>query len=129
MVDLIVLGGAAGIEQAAKAAGAVVSVPFTPGRADAAQAQTDIASFALLEPSADAFRNYFNAQTAYRSPTALLVDKADQLNLTVPEMTVLLGGLRVLDANSGGSRHGVLTDQPKILSNDFFINLLNISIH
>ena len=128
MADLIVLGGAAGIEQAAKAAGAVVSVPFTPGRADAAQAQTDIASFALLEPSADAFRNYFNAQTAYRSPTALLVDKADQLNLTVPEMTVLLGGLRVLDANSGGSRHGVLTDRPGILSNDFFVNLLDMSI-
>lgn len=127
LADLIVLGGAAGIEQAAKAAGVSVSVPFTPGRADATQAQTDIPSFALLEPKADAFRNYFNAQTAYRSPTALLVDKADQLGLTVPEMTVLLGGLRVLDANSGGSRHGVLTDRPGVLSNDFFVNLLDMA--
>ena len=104
-----------------------VDVPFSPGRGDASQAQTDVASFALLEPKADAFRNYFDADSAYRSPTEMLVDKADQLSLTVPEMTVLLGGMRVLDANAGGMPHGVFTDQPGVLSNDFFVNLLDMS--
>ena len=128
LADLIVLGGAAAIEKAAKSAGVDVEVPFAPGRGDATQAQTDVASFALLEPSADAFRNYFDASKAYRSPAEMLVDRSDQLNLTVPEMTVLIGGLRVLGANSGDSTHGVLTDKPGTLSNDFFVNLLDMSI-
>ncbi len=128
LADLIVLGGAAGIEGAAQAAGLEVEVPFEPGRTDATQAQTDVASFALLEPKADAFRNYFNAEASYRSPTEMLVDKADQLNLTVPEMTVLLGGMRALDANWDGGKDGVLTDRPGSLSNDFFVNLMDMSI-
>jgi len=127
MADLIVLAGAAGIEKAAKDAGVKVEVPFTPGRADATQAQTDIESFALLEPKADAFRNYFNKEESYRTPTEMLVDKADQLNLTVPEMTVLVGGMRALDANTGGKKHGVFTNKPGTLSNDFFVNLLDMS--
>lgn len=125
LADLIVLGGAAAIEQAAEAAGVAVDVPFTPGRADATQEQTDVASFALLEPAADGFRNYFNAETSYRSPVEMLVDKADQLTLTVPEMTALLGGMRALGANADGSAHGILTDRPGTLSNDFFVTLLD----
>ncbi|QOL26704.1 catalase/peroxidase HPI [Thalassotalea sp. LPB0316] len=127
MADVIVLAGAAGIEKAAKDAGVKVSVPFTPGRTDATQAQTDIKSFDLLEPKADAFRNYFNRDESYRSPAEMLVDKADQLNLTVPEMTVLVGGLRNLGANAQGSTHGQLTDKVGTLSNDFFVNLLDMS--
>jgi catalase-peroxidase len=127
LADLIVLAGAAGIEQAAKDAGVDVSVPFVPGRGDATQAQTDVGSFALLEPSADAFRNYFNAEVSYRSPTEMLVDRSDLLNLTVPEMTALLGGMRALNTNSDGSQHGVLTDRPGVLSNDFFVNLLDMA--
>ncbi|MBB6521505.1 catalase/peroxidase HPI [Pseudoteredinibacter isoporae] len=127
LADVIVLGGAAAIEKAAKDAGVTVTVPFSPGRGDATQAQTDVKSFALLEPKADAFRNYFNAKSAYRSPAEMLVDRAEQLNLSVPEMTALIGGLRVLGANSNGSKHGVFTDKPGVLSNDFFVNLLDMS--
>ncbi|GGO65139.1 catalase/peroxidase HPI [Bowmanella pacifica] len=126
MADLIVLGGAAAIEQAAKQGGMQVSVPFKPGRVDASQAQTDTASFAVLEPKADAFRNYYSDGSRL-PPTESLVDRASSLNLSVPEMTVLLGGMRVLGANSGNSKHGVLTDNPGVLSNDFFINLLDMS--
>ena len=124
MADLIVLGGAAAIEQAAKKAGFDAKVPFSPGRADATQAQTDVASFTVLEPTADAFRNYFSDR-AYRSPTDMMVDRANLLNLTVPEMTVLVGGMRAMDANSGGADHGVFTDRPGTLSNDYFVNLLD----
>ncbi|MGB1008503.1 MAG: catalase/peroxidase HPI [Thiolinea sp.] len=127
LADMIVLGGAAAIEQAATAAGLTLEVPFTAGRGDATQKDTDVDSFALLEPKADAFRNYFNAEEAYRSPTEMLVDKADQLNLTVPEMTALLGGMRVLGTNADGSGHGVFTDKPGTLSNDYFVNLLDMS--
>lgn len=127
LADLIVLGGSAAIEKAAKDAGFEASVPFTPGRGDATQAQTDVNSFSLLELSADGFRNYFNVETSYKSPTEMLIDKADQLDLSVPEMTVLVGGLRVLDANHGGAKHGVLTKRPGQLSNDFFVNLLDMS--
>ena len=127
LADLIVLGGAAAIEEAAEKAGETVEVPFTPGRTDATQQHTDVESFALLEPSADAFRNYFNAGKSYRTPTEMLVDKADQLTLTVPEMTVLLGGMRVLDANTDGSQHGVFTDKPGVLNNHFFVNLMDMS--
>jgi catalase-peroxidase len=126
LADLIVLGGAAAIEQAAEKAGHRVQVPFTPGRADATQEQTDVESFAVLEPSADGFRNYFGAGN-YRSPAEMLVDKADMLTLTVPEMTALVGGLRALNANSGSAAHGVFTDRPGALSNDFFVNLLDMS--
>ena len=128
LADLIVLGGAAAIEKAAADAGFDVEVPFVPGRGDATQAQTDVNSFALLEPTADAFRNYFDNQRGYRSPTEMLVDKADQLSLTVPEMTALIGGLRVLDANTGATKHGVFTDKPGSLTNDFFVNLMDMSI-
>ncbi|MFT4995304.1 MAG: catalase-peroxidase, partial [Paraglaciecola sp.] len=124
LADMIVLGGAAAIEKAAKDAGFDVSVPFTPGRGDASQQQTDTHSFALLELNADGFRNYFNGEYSYKSPSEMLVDKADQLNLSVPEMTVLLGGLRAMNANHGESPHGVLTERPGTLSNDFFVNLL-----
>jgi catalase-peroxidase len=127
LADLIVLAGNTAVEKAAADAGVDVDVPFRPGRGDATQAQTDVDSFALLEPKADAFRNYFDAESAYRSPTEMLIDKADQLSLTVPEMTALLGGMRVLDANTGGTPHGVFTDQPGVLSNDFFVNLLDMS--
>ena len=127
MADLIVLGGAVGIEMAAKQGGIKLEVPFVPGRGDATQEQTDVNSFALLEPRADAFRNFYDAERSYRSPAEMLVDRADQLNLTVPEMTALVGGLRVLGVNSGGSSHGVFTDKPGQLSNDFFVNLLDMS--
>jgi catalase-peroxidase len=126
MADLIVLGGAAAIEKAAKDAGYSVSVPFTPGRADATQEQTDVASFAVLEPKADAFRNYYGAGS-YLSPAEAMVDRANLLTLTVPEMTALVGGMRALGANSGESKHGVFTDRPGMLSNDFFVNLLDMS--
>ncbi|MGK0358941.1 MAG: catalase-peroxidase [Bradymonadia bacterium] len=126
LADLIVLAGGAAIEKAAQDAGVKIEVAFTPGRGDATQAQTDVTAFSLLEQPADAFRNYFDAKTAYRSPTEMLVDRADQLNLTVPEMTVLLGGMRVLGANAGGVTHGVFTDKPGTLSNDFFVNLLDM---
>ena len=126
LADLIVLGGNAAIEQAAKAGGYNLSVPFTPGRMDASQAQTDAKSFAVLEPKADAFRNYFSADSMV-SPTEAMVEKAYTLNLTVPEMTVLLGGLRALDANTGGVKHGVFTAKPGALTNDFFVNLLDMA--
>ena len=126
LADVIVLAGAAAIEQAAQNAGYAVKVPFEPGRTDATQAQTDVNSFAVLEPRADAFRNYYSA-SALRSPANALVDKADQLKLTVPEMAVLLAGLRTLDANAGGVDHGVFTDQIDALDNDFFVNLLDMS--
>ncbi len=126
MADVIVLAGAAAIEKAAKDAGYEVAVPFKPGRADATQEQTDTDSFAVLEPKADAFRNYYG-EGNYRSPAEMLVDKADTLDLTVPEMTVLVGGMRALDANAGGSKNGVFTDKPGTLSNDFFVNLLDMS--
>jgi len=125
LADLIVLGGCAAVEKAAKDAGVAVTVPFSPGRTDASQAQTDVESFAVLEPIADGFRNYLKG--AYTLPAeALLVDKAQLLTLTAPEMTVLVGGMRVLGANVGGTRHGVLTDRPGVLSNDFFVNLLDM---
>jgi catalase-peroxidase len=127
LADVIVLGGDAAIEQAARNAGVEIEVPFVPGRGDATQAQTDVASFSLLEPKADAFRNYYDATASYRSPTEMLIDRADQLDLTVPEMTVLIGGMRALDANTNGAGLGVLTDQPGTLSNDFFVNLLDMS--
>ncbi len=126
MADLIVLGGAAAIEKASKDAGHDLTVPFTPGRSDATQEQTDQRSFAYLEPTADAFRNYY--RTSYGTPTEMLVDKADLLTLTAPEMAALLGGMRALNANSGGSTHGVLTSNPGTLSNDFFVNLLDMKI-
>jgi catalase-peroxidase len=128
LADLIVLGGAAAIEKAAADAGVEVTVPFVPGRGDATQAQTDVNSFSLLEPSADAFRNYYNAEKSYRTPTEMLIDKADQLYLTVPEMTVLLGGLRVLDVNADGASHGGFTENPGTLSNDFFVTLLDMGV-
>ncbi|QYJ91896.1 catalase/peroxidase HPI [Shewanella halotolerans] len=127
LADLIVLAGASALEQAAKQAGFEVAVPFTPGRGDATQAQTDENSFSLLELHADGFRNYFDVNHSYKSPTEMLVDKADQLDLTVPEMTVLVGGLRALDANYQGVKHGVLTQRPGTLNNDFFVNLLDMS--
>ncbi len=127
LADLIVLGGNAAIEQAAERAGYDVEVPFAPGRADATQEQTDVASFAVLEPKSDGFRNY-HMDVNGRSPAVELVKRADFLTLTVPEMTVLVGGLRTLNANAGGIQHGVFTDQPGTLSNDFFVNLLDMSI-
>ncbi len=125
LADLIVLGGCAGVELAAKNAGHELAVPFTPGRTDAEQAQTDAASFAVLEPAADGFRNYLKAKYAVAAEE-LLVDKAQLLTLTAPEVTVLLGGLRVLDVNFGQSRHGVFTKRPGTLTNDFFVNLLDM---
>ncbi|MFJ3470630.1 catalase/peroxidase HPI [Pseudomonas sp. NPDC090201] len=127
LADLIVLAGAAGVEQAAKNAGHSVSVPFTPGRADASQEQTDVESFGFLEPIADGFRNYLKGQYKV-SAEKLLVDKAQLLTLSAPEMTVLLGGLRVLDINVGQSKHGVFTQQPGALTNDFFKNLLDMNV-
>lgn len=126
MADLIVLGGAAAIEKAAQQAGHTVKVPFTAGRTDATQEMTDVYTFNFLEPKADAFRNYFSAASEL-SPTEAMVDRANLLTLTVPEMTVLVGGMRVLNANSGQAKHGVLTDKPGTLSNDFFVNLLDMS--
>jgi catalase-peroxidase len=126
LADLIVLGGCAGIEQAAKNADQDVTVPFTPGRTDASQEQTDVEAFAVLEPVADGFRNYQKIKYAV-STEELLVDKAQLLTLTAPEMTVLVGGLRVLGANVGDSKHGVFTDRPETLTNDFFVNLLDMN--
>ncbi|MFZ9032335.1 MAG: catalase/peroxidase HPI [Anaerohalosphaeraceae bacterium] len=125
LADLIVLGGCAGVEQAAKMGGHDVTVPFTPGRTDASQEQTDVDSFAVLEPAADGFRNYQKTKYAV-SAEELLVDRAQLLTLTAPEMTVLIGGMRVLGANFGQSPHGVLTDRPEALTNDFFVNLLDM---
>ncbi len=126
LADLIVLGGCAGVEQAAKKAGRDVTVPFTPGRTDASQEQTDVASFAVLEPAADGFRNYQKTEYSV-SAEELLVDRAQLLTLTAPKMTVLVGGMRVLNANFGQSRHGVFTKRPETLTNDFFVNLLDMS--
>jgi catalase-peroxidase len=126
LADLIVLGGSAGIEKAAKAAGHDVTVPFTPGRTDASQDQTDVQSFAPLEPRADGFRNYISTRRQFMLPEEALVDRAALLTLTAPEMTALVGGLRVLGANVGQSTHGVFTDRPETLSNDFFVNLLDM---
>ncbi|MEI6893212.1 MAG: catalase/peroxidase HPI [Colwellia sp.] len=126
LADLIVLGGAAAIENAAKQAGNKVTVPFAPGRADASQAQTDVKSFNYLKPKADGFRNYYTDES-YMSPAEMLVDKANTLGLNVPEMTVLVGGMRSLDANYDGSSYGVLTKTPGVLTNDFFVNLLDMS--
>jgi catalase-peroxidase len=123
--DLIVLGGCAAVEQAAKKTGHDVKVPFAPGRTDASQDQTDIESFAVLEPAADGFRNYLKA--AHTSPEEMLVDRAQLLTLTAPEMTVLVGGMRALNANFGQSQHGVFTKRPETLTNDFFVNLLDMS--
>ena len=126
LADLIVLGGCAGVEQAAKNAGHDVTVPFIPGRTDASQEQTDVVSFAVLEPAADGFRNYLKTKYAV-SAEELLVDRAQLLTLTAPEMTVLVGGMRVLNANFGQSQHGVFTKRPETLTNDFFVNLLDMS--
>jgi catalase-peroxidase len=128
LADLIVLGGCAAVEKAAKDAGVDVKVPFTPGRMDASQEQTDIDSFAPLEPRQDGFRNYTNAKKPhFMQPEEALVDRAQLLRLTGPETTALLGGLRVLGANADDSKHGVLTKQPEQLTNDFFVNLLDMS--
>ena len=126
LADLIVLGGAAAIERAARKAGIDLEVPFVPGRTDALQDHTDVDSFALLEPAADGFRNYFVSGNP-RSPAEMLVEKAALLDLTVPEMTALVGGMRAMDANARGSAHGVFTDRPGTLSNDFFVNLIDMS--
>ncbi|MBA6252691.1 MULTISPECIES: catalase/peroxidase HPI [unclassified Colwellia] len=126
LADLIVLGGTAAIESAAKKAGTTVAVPFMPGRADATQAQTDVKSFNYLAPKADGFRNFYTDES-YLSPTEMLVDKANSLGLNVPEMTVLVGGMRALDANYDGSSFGVFTNTPGVLTNDFFVNLLDMS--
>ena len=126
LADLIVLAGNAGVEQAAKKAGFDVTVPFAPGRTDASQEQTDVESFAVLEPAADGFRNYLKRDIGL--PTEMmLVDKAQLLTLTAPEMTVLVGGMRALDTNADGSKHGVFTTRPGALTNDFFVNLLDMS--
>ena len=127
LADVIVLAGSVGVEQAAKAAGVSVTVPFAPGRVDATQAQTDVESFAALEPVADGFRNYRQGVIG-AATEALLLDKAQLLTLTAPELTALVGGLRVLGANADGGRHGVFTDKVGALSNDFFVNLLDMGI-
>ncbi|MFN6982917.1 MAG: peroxidase family protein, partial [Brevundimonas sp.] len=127
LADLIVLAGNAGVEQAAKAAGHDVTVPFTPGRTDATQAQTDVESFSYLEPVADGFRNYQKARYAV-SAEALLIDQAQKLTLTAPELTVLVGGLRAININVGGATHGVLTERPGALTNDVFVNLLDMGV-
>ena len=126
LADLIVLGGCAGVEKAAKSAGVDVTIPFTPGRTDASQEQTDVQSFAVLEPRTDGFRNYIRSTDGMPAEERL-VDRAQQLNLTPPEMTVLLGGMRALNANFGQSPHGVFTDRPETLTNDFFVNLLSMA--
>lgn len=126
IADLIVLGGSAGVEEAAKKAGHTLKVPFSPGRTDASAEQTDVTSFAVLEPSADGFRNYY-AKGNQKSPTEMLIERASMLKLTVPEMTVLVGGMRALDANQGHAQLGVFTERPGTLSNDFFVNLLDMS--
>jgi catalase-peroxidase len=127
LADLIVLGGSAAVEKAAKDAGLTVTVPFTPGRMDASQQQTDAASFAPLEPRADGFRNYISGKRQFMMPEEALVDRAQLMTLTAPEMTVLVGGLRVLGANAGNAKHGVFTKKPETLTNDFFVNLLDMS--
>jgi catalase-peroxidase len=127
LADLIVLGGSAAVEKAAKDAGVDVKVPFTPGRMDASQEQTDVESFAPLEPRADGFRNYISGKRQYMAPEEALVDRAQLLTLTGPEMTVLVGGLRVLGANAGQSKHGVFTKKSETLTNDFFVSLLDMS--
>ena len=126
LADLIVLGGSVGIEQAAKKAGQDITVPFTPGRADATAEQTDVESFEVLEPVADGFRNYQKTQFTV-APEEMMLDRAQLLTLTAPEMTALVGGLRVLNTNVGQTTHGVFTDKPETLSNDFFVNLLDMS--
>jgi len=127
VADLIVLAGNAGVEAAARAAGHETTVPFNPGRTDARQDQTDVESFAYLEPVADGFRNYKKAR--YSVPAeALLIDQAQRLTLTAPEMTVLIGGLRAININVRGSTHGVLTERPCVLSNDVFVNLLDMGV-
>jgi catalase-peroxidase len=125
MADLIVLAGNAAVEKAAADAGVAITLAFTPGRTDATQAQTDVASFAALEPKADGFRNYWTADSVY-NPTQGLIDRANLLGVTVPEMTVLVGGLRVLDANAGASKVGVFTAKPGVLTNDWFVGLLGM---
>jgi catalase-peroxidase len=125
LADLIVLGGCAALEKAAASAGYAVQVPFTPGRADASQAQTDVASFAALEPAADGFRNYLKPHHV-ASAEEMLIDKAQLLTLTAPELTVLVGGMRVLNTNFDGAPHGVFTNRPETLTNDFFVNLLDL---
>ncbi|MFE0017371.1 catalase/peroxidase HPI [Mesorhizobium sp. NPDC059054] len=127
LADLIVLGGSAAVEKAARDAGVDVTVPFAPGRTDASQDQTDVQSFAPLEPRADGFRNYIGKKHQFMKPEEALVDRAQLLRLTGPELTVLVGGLRVLGANAGGSKHGVFTDKPGTLTNDFFVNLLDMA--
>jgi len=124
LADLIVLGGCAAVEKAANDAGTAVTVPFRPGRTDAAQDQTDVESFQYLQPRADGFRNYVRPGVKLQ-PETLLLDKAYLLDLSAPEMTVLVGGMRALGTNLGGSTHGVLTDRPQVLTNDFFVNLLS----
>jgi catalase-peroxidase len=126
LADVIVLGGSAAVEEAARQAGHTVQVPFRPGRMDATQEQTDVRSFAVLEPRADGFRNYYGKANAH-SPAEMLIERANYLSLSVPEMTVLVGGMRAMDANTGHARQGVLTDRPGTLSNDFFVNLLDMS--
>jgi catalase-peroxidase len=126
LADLIVLAGCAGVEQAAKNGGYDVNVPFSPGRTDASPEQTDVMAFSVLEPAADGFRNYLKARYSV-SAEELLVDRAQLLTLTAPEMTVLVGGMRVLNANFGQSRHGVFTKRPETLTNDFFVNLLDMN--
>ena len=127
IADLIVLGGCAAVEKAAKAAGVDVKVPFTPGRTDASQEQTDVESFAPLEPRADGFRNYISGKRQFMAPEEALVDRAQLMRLTGPEMTALVGGLRVLGANAGGSKHGVLAKKTGALTNEFFVNLLSMA--
>jgi catalase-peroxidase len=127
LADLVVLGGTAAVEKAAKDAGVKIKAPFTPGRMDASQEETDVESFAPLEPRTDAFRNYIGTKEQFMAPEEAMVDKAQLLNLTGPEMTVLIGGLRVLGANAGGSTHGVFTKEPGKLTNDFFVNLLTMA--
>jgi len=126
LADLIVLAGCTGVEKAAKEGGHIVNVPFTPGRMDASQEQTDVESFSMLEPAADGFRNYLKTKFTI-STEALLIDKAQLLTLTAPEMTVLVGGMRVLNTNFDNSKHGVFTNRPEVLTNDFFANLLDMS--
>ena len=126
LADVIVLGGSAAVEEAAKKAGVKLQVSFKPGRMDASQEQTDVNSAAVLEPKADGFRNFFSKENPH-SPAEMLVERANLLTLSVPEMTALVGGMRVLDANAGHVKHGVLTSQPGTLSNEFFVNLLDMS--
>ena len=127
MADLIVLAGGVGVEMAAKKAGHKVKVPFSAGRGDAKQEQTDVNSFGLLEPQADGFRNYLNGGASIVSAEEKLIDKAQLMGLTAPEMTVLIGGMRVLNTNYDGSKHGVFTNKPGTLTNDYFTNLLDMN--